>query len=133
MDFRFIQEELNNGVVNKDEVIEQILNLPCLYIILKGQSEAFCLDVYSQYDNKEIKIPLVYSNLEIAMEAIKEFDIPSCWNLMQWIEIREGLKYCLDLKNIEGMAIDSLPMGDKLNGLIIDKESLVELSNMTYL
>lgn len=126
MDFRFVPENLEEGLTNQQEIITQLLNLPCTYGIFQERSQIFCLDVYNKEAKEKITVALLYSSLDIAIKAVEQFKMPSHWNIVQWTEIQDSLKSVLEL-NVDGVAFDSLPFEDDLTGLIIDKESLKEL------
>lgn len=130
MDFRAATDLLSNGEISQDELIIQILNLPCLYAIFQDNEQIFCLDVTNENDGNELSVPLLYSNLEIAMEAVKLFQTPADWYIAQWTNIEHALKSCLELP-IKGVAFDGLPDGDNtLKGLVIDYSSLEELNSL---
>lgn len=130
MDFRNTSDLICQGQITQDEVITQILNLPCIYTITNEAGEIFSLQVINQSNDEEIQVPLLYSNLEIAIEAVKEFQTPQSWEISQWIELYQVLNTCQDEK-YEGIAFDSLPQNNNLQGLVIDKSSVEELLNLS--
>ncbi len=126
MDFRSASDQLDKGETSQDEITEQILSLPCVYGIFQTQSKIFCIQVFNRQSNSEITLALLFSNLKVAIEAVNQFKVPTNWYIAQWSEVEESLQSCLDIE-IDGVAFDSLPDGDTLTGLIIDKDSIREL------
>ncbi|MDX1918590.1 MAG: hypothetical protein SFT81_05570 [Candidatus Caenarcaniphilales bacterium] len=126
MDFRNASYKLDNHEITEEDLTEQILNLPCVYAIFQTQSKIFCLEVHNRENNAEITVALLFSNLQIAVEATNLYNVPHDWFIAQWSSVEEALQACLEV-DVDGVALDSLPHGDTLNGLVIDKQSLQEL------
>ena len=126
MDFRCASQKLDLGHISEEAITREILNLPCLYGIFQSQYQVFCLEVNNKQTDSEITVVLLYSSLELAIEATSEFLIPSNWYVAQWSEIEEALQACLEFE-VDAVAFDSLPEESSLNGLVIDKDSLKEL------
>lgn len=130
MDFRFASDMLSNQETTQEEIISQIINLPCIYAVFKEDNSLFCLDIIDDNTQGEMQVPLLYSNLELVMEAVKKFRMPSEWYIAQWTDVQEALTACKEL-NVKGAAFDSLPTEDTINGLVIDQESLQELLSIS--
>ncbi len=126
MDFRTASDKLDIGDVSQDEITRQILNLPCVYGIFQNFSKIFCLEVNNKQTKNDITVALLYSNLKLAVEATNSFSIPNDWYVAQWSDVEDALKACIEL-DVDAVAFDSLPEGDNLTGLVIDKASLKEL------
>lgn len=130
MDFRNALDKINKGELSQEEIIEQILNLPCVYVIFEDTETLHCVDVTNESNGEEIEIPLLYTNLDIAIEAVTKFKTPHSWYVAQWTSIHQMLKTCQAI-DVQGLAFDSLPEDDHLGGLVIDRESLEELITLS--
>jgi|GEM_PF-6339234 len=123
MDFRIASKKLDLGETNHQEITEQILNLPCLYAIYKNKSDLFSLEVYNKENQSNISVTPVYSSLNFALDASNSFEVPESWYIAQWSDLRQGLLSISGTQS-DAFAIDSLPEGETLSGLIIDRASL---------
>ena len=130
MDFRQAATELDYGVLSEAELTEQLINLPCLYALFRGEQELYCLDVVNGQDGSPLSLALLYSSLELAMSAAMAYSLTGGnWQVAQWSRVDAALRCCLEL-SIDGVAFDSLPHGSSLGGLVIDRHSLEQLATL---
>lgn len=131
MDFRTTQKQIEAGKLDKSELFHQIQNLPCLYGLLENQQQIFCLDLQNQDNSEIITVLPIYSNFELAMNALEQFNIiPGDYSnsfIAHWTDIHEVLNMFMKLE-LNSCALDLTPESeDGISGLILDQPIINDL------
>lgn len=132
MDFRGTKALLEQGLVEEDTVIRNIIDLPCLYAIFREEDEILCMDTEYKLDSEIYRILPVFSNLDLATEAKKQFPGTEVHNIGYWDNFLHGMSYCLEVEDMDYVGLDvmvdvetselvGLLMGKSMLETIIDK------------
>lgn len=132
IDFHKTQFALIDGKLSKEELFEQIVNLPCFYTLLEDAKNIFYLELeYQEDQNKTLNVLPIYSSLDLSLKALEELNVLPMKNkkeslILQWQNIQEIMELFESL-NIDAISFDLLMNKEgELEGLVLEKDNIIK-------